>query len=350
MSDNAAFCPGCGCRVEKEQPAAPVAQTQESPKFCPGCGRKQEGAVKFCPECGYSAAQSAAPGFRAGAASAGAGFDFSKIIDAVSPKQKLSDYPGANTIKRFGSSYLFVAFLFFYSVMVIVSFASVFSKDLGIISTLLDSFDNYGSSLIGYNFGTASYIESFVSGSFIGKIAVFYKFLRFIPVAIICYGIWDFYIQSRNAKNMLPKYTGLNVISVFYKIKFILNLVVMVIAEIGLVISMFASNSSKLASFAGMLVVAVYYGIPILFYKTICNTIGNIRITASGRTNAVAAIPKTLIIFNLISMLAIIFTGSNWGVRILTIIALIILTVLFSQFNASLTPQAVPPVYNNQNA
>lgn len=351
INDNATFCSGCGQKVEAEHPVvqAPPESVQEGPKFCPGCGRKQESSVRFCPECGYSAAQNTAQGFRAGGAPAGGGFDFAKITNTISPKQKLSDYSGADTIKRFGSSYIYVAFLFFYSLMAIVAFASVFSKDLGIISKLLDALDGYGSSMIGYNFGIAGYVENFVSGSFIGSIAVFYKFMRFIPVAIVCYGVWDFYLQSRSAKNMLPKYTGLNVIAIFYKIKFFLNLIALLVSEVGLLISMFTSNSSKLGVFGVMLVVALYFGIPVMFFKTICNTIGNIRITASGRTNAVAPIPKAILIFNVISMLSIIFTGSNWGVKILTIIALIALTVLFSQFNASLAPQTAPPAYNTQN-
>lgn len=261
---------------------------------------------------------------------------FKKIV----PGRTLSKYPDINNLKQSVNSWLFLVFLVLYSVNALVSFILAFAGNsnlLGGIESILRSFDvdydiNDMLSLIG-----ADNMYNALHG-----VTILANLINLVPVGVVLYGLWTFYLScidnNRNGANI----KGLRIIQLLYKVLFIVNIVFCLVLDILFIIAAVNAQDSFFSDMTtvfivAILVVTLYYGLTILYYKNIisiidsvCNTIKNKQYVDHIR------VPKYLIIWQFVlcagEVVNISFDNNIFS-SMMTLATLILLNTVFIQFN-----------------
>lgn len=284
---------------------------------------------------------------------------FKKIV----PGRTLSKYPDINNLKQTVNSWLFFVLLIVYCIYAIAMLISAFSSRSG----LFDSFNNIMRIFNGDNyymtFESIAYNMLGLEGimSVMNGITILVKLIKLIPIGIVAYGILEFYLSCIDEKRNGVSTKGLRLIQTLYKILMIVEIVMCALTVIFAIIcaAVLIPRIDEYAFFPiGCFVLfAAIYGVNIIYYKKIIETIMMVRKTVKEKGYAVPTrISKFVIVWHFIICAGNIFNiafSNNVFASLMNLTVLILINILFIQFNKSRelaeSPYAVVDPENDLN-
>lgn len=269
--------------------------------------------------------------------------DFNSIAAKISPKGPFAENPVINAFKKLGNSWLFLSFLAIESLLLLIKLISAFTAGFSnLFGGLFKILGNLGLGDI------ENYLDSFVDNifGFFDGIVIVYSLIMLIPSILIGVGIWLTFLESRNISNKKMKTTGMKLINIVVKIRFIAYIVLLAVAEIGVLIWGISSYDDYYGGVSIGIIIAAMVGtgafsaVKIFYNKLILDATTNIMFVMNkGSFSQKRSLPKALEIFNYIiaglSLLTII-SGSVFA-NILNIAAIIIISIFMRIYNREMT-------------
>jgi hypothetical protein len=295
---------------------------------CKKCGTPLDDTQKFCPKCGHKVSDGSETQL-----------DFKKavgdFVEKVTPKGDLSSNPIINDFRLKLSSPGFLAFLCLYSVLTLAVLINVQSMNLWGFSEILKMYNIL-------SLGITNSVETYLRNSWLGKIVILVKLVLFIPYGITCYGLWEFFLSSRNPINTNVSLKGIKLIDKLYMILRKAYIVIGIILEVVLLIMAIVAMSSYGGSGAETLLVnlliAIYFGINIYFINHIRKAIGKvIETVSSGVFTEQHKIKKAIFVYIVFGAISFIFASGGWFISIVGIAALVVLIIVLNQYNTTMT-------------
>jgi hypothetical protein len=317
-----------------ERPSRPE-QTYDSGGYAPRNTRQQRHDGEYTQYDDYDDRRQ--DGYEKSASSVN--FDLNSIAAKISPKGPFAVNPVINAFKKLGNSWLFLSFLAIESLFLLTkligAFTSGFSNIFGGLYRILDK--------VGLD-GISYYLNSFIGNifSFLDTIIVVYSLIVLIPSILIGVGIWLTYLECRKVSNKKMKISGMNMINIVVKIRLIIYMVVLAIAEIGIII-WGVSNQNRYynavpigAIVAIMIGVGVFFGVKIFYNKLIIDATSNIIFVMNKASfSKKRCLPNVLEIFNYIIAGLSLFTITMGSVfaNVLSIAAIIVISIFMRKYN-----------------
>lgn len=295
---------------------------------CENCNNALDDTQKFCPNCGKKVSDSSETSY-----------DFKRVmsdfVDNITPKGDLSNDPIINDFRLKLSSPIFITFLGLYSVLTLAVLIDVKSMNLWGFSDILNMYNIF-------SLGIANSAEAYLRNSWLGKIIILVKLAIFIPYGITCYGLWEFFLSSKNPINKNVSLTGIKLIDKLYMIMRKVYIVAGIILEVILFIMAIVAMSSYGGPGGEILfvnlIIAGYFVINIYFINHIRNVIGKVIETVSaGIFTDEHKIMKAIFVYLVFGVLSFIFSSEGWFISIIGIAAFIVLIIALNQYNTLMT-------------